>query len=181
MKIPFFSRKKNGSTKGKKVKKRKYFFFNSSNKTKGADTTLPPAIDPNLNVNKNSLKIDKRSYNERICPVCRRKFPIETENSIDRKRRTSRSNRIVHNSRQFYQPLNPLVKNKPKKDTRLEDVNHPVDEDNNSEERRKRDIEIERERQIKELEEVQRKIDSVEINSISNARGNPPSTEPNES
>lgn len=171
MKVPFFFRKKTGTTKAKKIKKRRLFCFNCGNKTK-AVVTSTPNIDPNLSIIKEPYKINKRSYNERICPICQRKFARKSENTNTRSRRTS--SRMIHNSRQFYQEKSQ-PNAQPDTDTPLEDE----DNDSEIEERRKRDNESDRERQLKELEEVQKKIDNIDLNSIGNAKSNTVNSDPN--
>lgn len=95
MKIPFFSHEKRKTTQSKKNRKRKLFNFNSKklrSKMYKVSTSLSPTT---LRSTETTLfKLSKRSYLERICPICKRKF-------IGRAPDNEQTN-SVHNSRQYY-------------------------------------------------------------------------------
>lgn len=100
----------------------------------------------------------KRSYEERLCPACKKLFVANLELNDRRKKNPKR---VVHNSRQYYQTNFPEIKLKEDvKNIRKGNVVYS-EEDFDSTSRKKR--EEDRERQLKELEEVQRKVDNVEI------------------
>ncbi|CAG4933325.1 unnamed protein product [Parnassius apollo] len=164
LRFPFFSRKKPDSLKSTKNKKRKTAAPKNSKIEKPKELiTVNGQI---LNIDKemlnnidgpNNLKINKRSYSVKLCPRCKRKY-IESLKSFPRIRRVS--NNIIHNSRQFYQKAkevegfsNKYSSGSKKNLTVSPNIRHKRQQSNED-----------KERQMKELEEVERKIDSVVIN-----------------
>ncbi|KAJ8719965.1 hypothetical protein PYW07_012008 [Mythimna separata] len=148
IKFPFFSHNKSEVLKPKKTKKRKLFFFNNSKKevvkvpdfNKMSDDTMIP------------YKI-KRSYEQRLCPACKKIFVATMDHERPKKRNPSK---IIHNSRQYYQNALPDATLKEEiKDFRTSKISNADD--------RYRMKRHDRERQLKELEEVQKKVDAVEI------------------
>ncbi|CAH2090019.1 unnamed protein product [Euphydryas editha] len=104
MKIPFFSRDKVTTSKTKKNKKRKLFGFRNSKKnTNLTKFTGSNSNDVRLTTKEpQSFKINKRSYFEKLCPVCKQKFMSNSNTDFMEKfRRTA--NNVIHNSRQYYQ------------------------------------------------------------------------------
>lgn len=99
----------------------------------------------------------KRSYEERLCPACKKKFiAILTPN--DRRKKTPK--KIIHNSRQFQNTLQEKTKDNLKKIRKFssDDLDELADGI-----RYKRQSDPNTERQMKELNEVQKKVDSVPV------------------
>lgn len=146
LKFPFFSHNKSEPLKPKKAKKRKLFFFNSKKE----------AVKTDFNQMNDDTMIPyrtRRSYEQRLCPACKKIFLVNMEHSRPKKNPTN----IIHNSRQFYQNTLPDATLKEEvKDFRTNKISN-IDRQY----RKKR--QYEKDRQLKELEEVQRKIDAVEI------------------
>lgn len=147
IKFPFFSHNKSEPLKPKKNKKRKLFFFSNSKKEM--------AKIPDFNKMNDDTMIPyklKRSYEQRLCPACKKIFVSTPEH--DRPKKYPRN--IIHNSRQFYQNTSPdATLKKEIKDYRTNKVSNADD--------RYRSKREESERRLKELEEVQKKIEAVEI------------------
>ncbi|CAK1583109.1 unnamed protein product [Parnassius mnemosyne] len=164
--FPFFSHKKPDTLKSTKNKKRKTALSNSSKIEKPKELITVNGqilnVDREMLVNADSpynFKINKRSYIERLCPKCKRKY-IDSLKSLPRIRRVSSN--IIHNSRQFYQNTKEAGGISNNKNSSGNKENLTI----SPEVRYKRQQSNEdKERQMKELEEVERKIDSVEINS----------------
>ncbi|PZC72658.1 uncharacterized protein LOC110381340 isoform X1 [Helicoverpa armigera] len=148
IKFPFFSHNKSEPMKPKKNKKRKLFFFNGNRREKVDDIKM--GDDPIIHYKM------KRSFEERLCPACKKKYLTNPESGDDLKKIPKR---LIHNSRQYFQNN---VDSRLKEDVKTIRNNMEAFTDEHFDERtrEKRD---DRERQLKELEEVQRKIDNVEI------------------
>ncbi|XP_035437578.2 uncharacterized protein LOC118267611 isoform X1 [Spodoptera frugiperda] len=158
IKFPFFSHNKSEPLKPKKNKKRKLFCFNCPKKgSKYPDETkMGDEIKMGDDVF-GHYKI-KRSFEDRLCPVCKKKFMVSLQQN---ERRKKASRRMLHNSRQYYQNISPVAKSKEnKKMFRRHNVGYTHGTPDTTRSKR----EDARDRQLKELEEVQRKIDNVEIN-----------------
>lgn len=94
-----------------------------------------------------SINKNKRSYLEKLCPECKKKYVSNTKAVL---RNGEAAYKMVHNSRQF---LNQIGGSKDIKDT----VSLPDGG------RKRRQYMEEKERQLKELEEVARKVESVDV------------------
>ncbi|XP_047534316.1 MATH and LRR domain-containing protein PFE0570w-like [Vanessa atalanta] len=103
MKFPFFSRDKASTTKGKKNKKRKLFSFHNEKKnlTKPSEADLNNNINKVINGKRKSIKINKRSNIEGLCPACKQRYLFDTNDFLNNLRNTANSG--IHNSRQYYQ------------------------------------------------------------------------------
>ncbi|KAF9416486.1 hypothetical protein HW555_006153 [Spodoptera exigua] len=153
IKFPFFSHNKSEPLKPKKNKKRKLFCFNCPKK--GSKYSVENMMDDDDSLS--HFKI-KRSFEDRLCPACKKKFLVSLEQN---ERRKKASRKMLHNSRQYYQNISPEAKLKENlKNLRRNNVMNTYDIPEITRTKREED----RERQLKELEEVQRKIDNVEIN-----------------
>ncbi|KAJ8719332.1 hypothetical protein PYW08_011507 [Mythimna loreyi] len=152
IKFPFFSHNKSEVLKPKKNKKRKLFFFNNSKKEMAKIPDFNKMNDDTMI----TYKI-KRSYEQRLCPACKKIFVATMDHDRPKKRNPSK---IIHNSRQYYQNALPDATLKEEiKDYRTNKISSNKKR-SNEKYRTKR---YERERQLKELEEVQKKIDAVQI------------------
>ncbi|XP_045500108.1 uncharacterized protein LOC123697609 [Colias croceus] len=106
MKIPFFSHDQARTSLDvslatpKKNKKRKIFSFSSKkHKTEMHQTSTTGLSKTTIKTEENTfMKLNKRSYIEKICPLCKRKF-IKRRSKPQEKQ----TNNIIHNSRQYYQ------------------------------------------------------------------------------
>ncbi|KAJ0176323.1 hypothetical protein K1T71_008497 [Dendrolimus kikuchii] len=165
MKFPFFSRK---SQNDKKEKKRKLFCFNCSKKDEGLQITTSTGVGKSaaaILAEKNSLK---RSSKER-----------SGSNRLAEKRQIPKQE--IHNSREYYQQqihnlelantnINvPGNKNKEEVNTDIFFVSSPSEEDLQEDfsespvEFREKRSEEDNDRRLKLLDEIQRKVDNVEI------------------
>lgn len=157
MKFPFFSHKKR--PKSKKIKKKKVC----------VSTTTCPVIQSssakaaNVQFFSDNDKIMKRSYERTFCPLCKRKFGPKRGNPVLRKKNT-----MIHNSRQFYQ--NAEEKNKAISNTGIQNevtekstLNAVALESNKF---RRVDSADEREKHLKELEDIQNKVDNMDVNKL---------------
>ncbi|XP_022826975.1 uncharacterized protein LOC111356735 [Spodoptera litura] len=152
IKFPFFSHNKSEPLKPKKNKKRKLFCFNCPKK--GSKYPDEPKIGDEIF---GHYKI-KRSFEDKLCPVCKKKFLASLAQN---ERRKKASRRVLHNSRQYYQNISPEAKMKNNvKNFRRKNVAFTREVPETTRSKR----EDSRDRQLKELEEVQKKIDNVEIN-----------------
>ena len=97
----------------------------------------------------------KRSYEQRLCPACKKIFVSTPEHDNARSKKHPRNN-LIHNSRQFYQHTSPDATLKDE----VKDYGSNKVTDGETRYRSKRQ---ESERQLKELEAVQKKIDAVQI------------------
>lgn len=121
------------------------------------DKSVTDANSQDINDDKDDLYIphtpsdflnkNKRSYLEKLCPECKKKYVSNTKAVLGN---AEAAYKMVHNSRQF---LNQIGGSKGKKDT----VSLPVGG------RERRQYLDEKERQLKELEEVARKVESVHV------------------
>ncbi|XP_075977158.1 uncharacterized protein LOC142977260 [Anticarsia gemmatalis] len=151
LKFPFFSHNKSETLKPKN-KKRKLFCFACPKKEKASDPDINGMPEDSIL----HYKMKKRSLEERLCPVCKRRF-IANLKSQDRRKKNPKN--IIHNSRQFFQKRGEKKEAKDLKKLKQLEESEKVAEDRL---RRKRQ-ENERERQLKELEEVQAKINNVRV------------------
>lgn len=175
IKLPFFSHNKSESVKGKKEKKRKLYGFNKLTKEK----SMPKPIDENSqkhNLVRDTVspykyyKMNKRSYLERLCPACKRKFLMETEISSEDKRREVLDQKYsTTDNREIFDRKNNLENDAANEFSTFNTFNaaNPVFDEEDSEEyvhdRRKRQEDnrnIERQR---ELEDLERRVDSVTV------------------
>uniref|UniRef100_A0A2A4JSP2 Uncharacterized protein n=1 Tax=Heliothis virescens TaxID=7102 RepID=A0A2A4JSP2_HELVI len=147
IKFPFFSHNKSEPLKPKKNKKRKLFCFNGPKKEKD----FKMGDDPIMHFKK------KRSFEERLCPACKKKFLTDAGLGDELKKNPKR---LIHNSRQYFQNG---IDSKLKEDVKTIRRNMEAFTDENFEDKTREKREDDRDRQLKELEEVQRKIDNVEI------------------
>lgn len=102
----------------------------------------------------------KRSYEQKLCPSCRKLF-VSGMDPNERRKKTPK--RIIHNSRQYYQTNFPEVRLKEDVKSIRKNVAFSEGAALDDGDRKKRGVEADRERQLKELEAVQRKVDSVEV------------------
>lgn len=156
MKFPFFSRKKTVTPKSKKTKKKKTS-FTTTNPVLQTSSAKPTGIQ----YFGNNDNIMKRSYEETYCPLCKRKLAVKRGNS-----RAKKKNKMIHNSRQFYQNAEEGAKAVPDEGIQNEvTVRKTSDAERQGSKRRKRNEKHEdKDRQLKELEEIQRKVDSMDTN-----------------
>lgn len=159
MKFPFFSHKKAVTPKSKKSKKKKA----------SVTTTICPvsqsslAASPSVPFYSEKDKIMKRSYEDKFCPLCKRKLGPKRGNSQLRKK-----TKVIHNSRQFYQNEKAGAK-----DISNKNIQNEVTEKKTSDiesfrgKRWKRlDNNDDREKHLKELEDIQTKVDNIDINKL---------------
>ncbi|VVC98270.1 unnamed protein product [Leptidea sinapis] len=136
MKFPFFSRDKTSTKKAKVNKKRKLFQFNSKNyKEKMTQPTSSSGITASgfgssERPAKVGYRLRKRSYVERICPLCRRRF--KANKSEGRGKLLSNFDKTVQNSREFFRQVKPdsdKIKNDEEGENRIRqtfDINQPI-------------------------------------------------------
>ncbi|XP_026741692.1 uncharacterized protein LOC113503794 isoform X1 [Trichoplusia ni] len=157
IKFPFFSHNKSEITKPKRNKKRKLFCFNCPKKDEHR-LKIPDfnkiSEDPVI-----QFKV-KRSYEQKLCPSCRKLF-VSGMDPNERRKKTPK--RIIHNSRQYYQTNFPEVRLKEDVKSIRKNVAFSEGAALDDGDRKRRGVEADRERQLKELEAVQRKVDSVEV------------------
>ncbi|CAF4857874.1 unnamed protein product [Pieris macdunnoughi] len=96
MKIPFFSHEKRKTTRPKNKKRKLFNFASKKLKGKASKVTTPLSLTTQRSTESTLFKLNKRSYLERVCPICRRKFIARRVKSYEQ------STSLIHNSRQFY-------------------------------------------------------------------------------
>lgn len=159
MKFPFFSHKKTVTPKSKKTKKKKTCLT----------TTSCPVLQTHTSLSKQSGvqffsdndNIMKRSYEETFCPLCKRKLGPKRGNSELRKK-----NKMIHNSRQFYQNSEEAAKAVPNKDIQNEVTERKDADIPGSNRWRRFDRRDDKDKNLKELEEIQNKVDSMDLNKL---------------
>ncbi|CAB3227914.1 unnamed protein product [Arctia plantaginis] len=152
IKFPFFSHNKTESLKPKKNKKRRLFGFNSVKKSESEVLSGKDKMEINPI---NQFKI-KRSYQVIVCPACKKKY-------ISNLRYKKTPDKIIHNSRQFYQ--------KQSDEQVTEDINRNTKYYYDDSEKviktdrsKRQDLDkYDKDRQLKLLDEIQRKVDSVNV------------------
>ncbi|CAH0625219.1 unnamed protein product [Chrysodeixis includens] len=157
IKFPFFSHNKSEITKPKRNKKRKLFRFSCPKK--GEHRQIIPDFS-NLKEEPRMLVKVKRSYEQKLCPACKKLFVSGLDSN---RRRKKTPKRIIHNSRQHYQTYVPgeILKEDLKRIRKNVATSESAAE--GVENAEKRGVEADRERQLKELEAVQKKVDGLEV------------------
>lgn len=158
MKFPFFSHKK--TPKSKKIKKKKTYVSTTTCPVIQTSSAKPASVQ----FFGDNDKIMKRSYEDTFCPLCKRKLGPKRGNPVLRKK-----NRMIHNSRQFYQ--NAEEKSRPicNKDIQNEvaKISTLNAEALGSNRLQRLDNADEREKHLKELEDIQNKVDNMNVNKVS--------------
>lgn len=157
MKFPFFSHKKTVTPKSKKSKKKKTYVTTTNYPVLQSSLAKSASI-PSFSDND---KIIKRSYAEIFCPLCKRKLgPKRGKSELKKK------TKVIHNSRQFYQNAEEGVKAISNKNIQNEVTGkNTVDSVSHGGNRWKRfDSGDEREKHLKEIEDIQNKVDNMDVN-----------------
>lgn len=178
MKIPFFSRSK-ATVKSKRHKKRKIFCFNcigksttpfightvgiSDIKTHDYNNDNPniPSSDEKTNTGVKLSKVNKRAY-DHLCPKCVKELFFNFKKKTTKKLQNNSQTNLKYESK------SSTKKRTIKQKADLSDsLKERFLEEGSERLKRNEHDEIERERRLKELEEVERRIENVHITAAS--------------
>ncbi|XP_072948785.1 uncharacterized protein [Epargyreus clarus] len=169
IKLPFFSHNKSATTKGKKNKKRKLYGFTKLRKGKtpkeNSEKLPSKSIVPDPHNPYKYYKINKRSYIERLCPACKRKFIMNQKFNVKDKRKNLLKNtyntRELNNDESYSENVN---KNTNTYKFDMDDNNKEVDfKESWRDRRRKREDDNRNIERQKELDDLERRVESVTV------------------
>lgn len=161
MKFPFFSHKKTVTSNSKKTKKKKTCLTTTSYPVSQTSLAKPTRVQ----FFSDDDKIMKRSYDESFCPLCKRKLGTKLGSSELRKK-----SKMIHNSRQFYQNAEKGAKAILNKDIQNEVIKRKALDaetpSGGSNRWRRFDSIDDKNKKLKELEEIQYKVDNLDISKL---------------